>query len=162
MSTPSEARGPRLKGFEIAEGFVNERDFGPFAPLRVTCFSASAASWARGTNIRSPLTAYRSPLTVFLPRDPVVLSVIARGPPHRPMQPVEQNSVDRARGPLLEVKRIPHLLQRGLHAVRRSRGHQHMAGLRFMFSERRPHLIAVDVVRLRRLLRRHPELNDVQ
>ena len=56
----------------------------------------------------SPL-AHRSPLTV-LPGDPVILTMIARGTPHRAVQPVEQNPVDRPRGPLLELERIPHLL----------------------------------------------------
>src|ERR1043165_6038705 len=101
-------------------------------------------------------------VTALSPADAVVLAVVARAAPERPVRAVEHDGVDRPRGPLLEDLRVPHLAQFAAHPRRRLRVEQDLAGRVFVAPERAPHLERVEVRRLGRLLRRHPELYDVE
>src|SRR5262245_38792982 len=51
----------------------------------------------------------RSRGMTMLPRDPVVLAMIRRSSPHRPMLSIEEDRVDRPRASLHELQRIAHL-----------------------------------------------------
>src|SRR5439155_4724513 len=100
--------------------------------------------------------------TVVSPRDPVVLSIIARPAPHRPVLAVEVDGVDRAGGERLEVKEVAHRAQLFPHPGRHGLVEREPPGPRLVVPERAPHLVARDVRRLGRLLYVHPELDDVE
>src|ERR1051326_6956529 len=79
-------------------------------------------------------------VTGLPPADAVVLAVVARAAPERPVRAVEHDGVDRPRGPLLEDLRVPHLAQFAAHPRRRLRVEQDLAGRVFVAPERAPHL----------------------
>src|SRR6266513_4355064 len=101
-------------------------------------------------------------VTALSPGDAVVLAVVALAAPQRPVRAVEQDGVDRPRRPLLEDLGVTHLAQLAADPRRRLRVQQDAAGDDLVAPERAPHLEGVEVRRLRRLLRRHPELYDVE
>src|SRR5947208_14793083 len=101
-------------------------------------------------------------VTALSPADAVVLAVVARAAPQRSVGAVEHDGVDRPRRPLLEDLGVTHLAQLAADPRRRLCVQQDAAGSEFVVPERAPHLERVEVRRLRRFLRRHPELYDVE
>src|ERR1041385_4966620 len=102
------------------------------------------------------------PQSSVLPADAVALAVVARAAPQRPVLPIDHDGVDRPRRPLLEDLRVTHPAQLAADPRRRHRIEQDLAGDDVVLPERAPNLVRVEVRRLRRLLRRHPELYDVE
>src|SRR5688572_190981 len=96
------------------------------------------------------------------PGDPVVLAVITRSAPERPVLPVKEDRVDRAGGAVVELEPVAHCAQLVPDPRRRVLAQREPAGLGLVIAERVAHLIAGDVGRFDRLLHVHAELHDVQ
>src|SRR5690606_12745058 len=92
----------------------------------------------------------------------VVFAVIARAAPERSLRGIDQDRVDRTGGPFPDLYAIAHRRELRAHPSGRVGADDQTARLRRLRAEGAVHLIAVDVGRFRRLLRVHPELDDVQ
>src|ERR1041384_2493035 len=102
------------------------------------------------------------PAARALPRDAVVVAVVARAAPQRAVRLVEEDRGDRPRGARLDLEAVAHLGQLAADPGRQLLVDQHLAWPRVVRAERAAHLVAVDVGRLARLLDVHPELDDVE
>src|SRR6266550_126222 len=96
------------------------------------------------------------------PRDAVILPMVRRSAPERPVLPVEEDGVYRPGRSVVELEPVTHPPQL-LPSPRRSVIAQRQPPwLRLMVTEGVAHLITRDVRRFDCLLHVHPELHDVQ
>src|SRR6058998_3495864 len=73
--------------------------------------------------------------TFTSPRDAVILPMIRRPAPERAMFPVEENGVDRAGGPIVELELVAHLAEFVPRPRRRVIAERQAPGLRLVIAE---------------------------
>src|SRR5688572_16457794 len=99
---------------------------------------------------------------IRLPRNPVILPMIARATPESAVLLIKINRRDRPRRFGGEPERVTHAPQLAAHPRRHFVVERDAAGLRQMFAKGGGHLIARKVRRFARLLHVHAELDYVQ
>src|SRR5207249_2746792 len=131
--------------------------------LRPRGSATSAAAWRcrRRERGRRRELMFSYSWLVNLPPYAVILTMIARSSPERPVRAVDHDGVDRAGGPLLECRGVPHPPQLGAHPWRRRVVEQNPPRADLVHAEGAAHLERIEVRRLGRFLHGHPELDDV-
>src|SRR5262249_40780364 len=136
--------------------------FAAWASVALGRASATAVPAVTPRKSRRVVLGMARRLSQPLPRDAVVLAVVARPAPGRSVLAVEVDRIDGAGGEPLVVELVAHARELLAHPWRHRLGEREPAGLRNVVAERVAHLVARDVRRLARLLHVHAELHDVE